>query len=83
MNLIAFYNKLSSLVRSILKLNILIIGEDMNAQIGKSIDNKFSLHNLSNRNGERLTDFTLENRLICLILNFRKERKTMDLHLCK
>ena len=38
----------------------------MNAQIGKNVNNKFSLHNSSNRNGEHLTDFALENRLTCL-----------------
>ena len=46
-DLIAFYNELSSLVRSILKHNVLIFGEDMNALIGKNVN-----HNLSNRNGE-------------------------------
>ena len=35
------------------------------SQIGKNVNNKFSLHNSSNRNGEHLTDFTLENRLTC------------------
>ena len=60
--LIAFYNELSSLVCSILKNNVPIIGGDMNAQIGKKVNHKFSLHNVSNRNGEHLTDFTLENR---------------------
>ena len=44
----------------------------MNAQIGKNVNHKFSLHNLSNRNGEHLTDFTLENRLTCLNTNFQK-----------
>ena len=63
-----FYKELSSLVRSIPKHNVLIIGRDMNAEIGKNI-NKFNLHNSSNRNGEHLTDFTLEN---ALIQNFRK-----------
>ena len=33
--LIAFYNELSSLVRSIPKHNVLVIGGDMNAQIGE------------------------------------------------
>ena len=79
MNLVVFYNKLSSLVHC-----ILIIGGDMNAQIGKNVNNKFSLYNLSNRNGEHPTDFTLENRLICL--NYKiseKKGKVMDLHLCR
>ena len=34
--LIAFYDELSSLVRSIPKRNTLVIGVDMNAQIGKT-----------------------------------------------
>ena len=42
-----FYKELSSLVHSITR-HILIIGGDMNSQIGKN-DNKFCLHNLSNR----------------------------------
>ena len=80
-DLINFYYELSSLVCCIPKHNILIIGGDMNAQIGKNINYKFSLHNLSNRNGQHLTDFTLENKLICL--NTEKREKIMDLHLCK
>ena len=36
MDLITFYNKLYSLVRSILKHNILIISGDMNDHIGKN-----------------------------------------------
>ena len=57
------YNELSSLVHRIPKHNVLIIRGDMNAQIGKNENNKFSLHNSSNRNGEFLTDFSLENGL--------------------
>ena len=71
-DLIAFYNELSSFVRSILKHNVLVIGGDMNARIGKNVNHKFSLHNSSNRNGEYLTDFTLENRLTCLNTKFQK-----------
>ena len=70
--LIAFYDKLSSLVRSIPKHNVLVIGGDMNAQIGKNGNNKYSLHNTSNRNGQHLTDFMIENRLACLNTNFQK-----------
>ena len=33
---ITFYDELSSLVRSIQKHNVLVIGRDMNAQIGKN-----------------------------------------------
>ena len=64
-----FYDELSSLVRSIPKHNMLVIGRDMNAQIGKNGNNKYSLHNTSNRNGQHLTDFMIENRLACLNTN--------------
>ena len=70
--LVTFYEELSSLVRSIPKHNLLVIGEDMNAQIGKNRNNKYSLHNTSNRNGQHLTDFMIENRLTCLNTNYQK-----------
>ena len=40
--------------------NTTFISGDMNAKIGKKVNNKFSLHNLLNRNGEHPTDFMLE-----------------------
>ena len=70
--LVAFYNELSSLVRSIRKHNLLVIVGDMNTQIGKNGNNKYSLHNTSNRNGQHLTDFMIENRLTCLNTNYQK-----------
>ena len=70
--LIAFYVELSSLVRSIPKHNVLVISGDMNAKIGKNGNRKYSLHNSSSRNGQHLTDFTIENRLTCINTNFRK-----------
>ena len=63
---------LSSLVRSIRKHNVLVIGGDMNTQIGKNRNHKSSLHNSSNRNGQHLTDFKIENRLTRLYTNFQK-----------
>ena len=74
MDIITVYNELSSLVRSIPKHKVLVIGGDMNAQIGKNVNHKFSLHNSSNRNGEHLTDLTLENRLTCLNTKFQKRK---------
>ena len=73
--LVIFYEDLSSLVRSIPKHNLLVIGGDMNAQIGKNRNNKYSLHNTSNRNGQHLIDFMIENRLPCLNTNFQKGRE--------
>ena len=46
----------------------------MNVQIGKNVSNKFSLYNSSNRNGEHITDFTLENRLTRLNTKFQKRK---------
>ena len=70
--LVTFYDELSSLVRSIPKHDVLVIGGDMNPQIGKNRNNKYSLHNSSNRNGQHLTDFMIENRLTCLNTNYQK-----------
>ena len=67
-----FYEELSYLVRSIPKHNLLVIGGDMNAKIGKNRNNKYSLHNTSNRNGQHLIDFMIENRLTYLNINFQK-----------
>ena len=81
-DLIAFYNELSSLVHSTPKRNVQIIGGDMNSQIVQNVNQKFSQHNLSNRNGQHLTDFMLENRLRCLNTKFQKScGETMDPHL--
>ena len=71
--LVAFYNELSSLVRNIPKPNVLVIGGEMNAQIGKNVNHKFILHNSSSRNGKHLTDFTLENRLTCPHTKFQNK----------
>ena len=79
--LVAFYDKLSSLVRRIPKHNVLVISEDMNAQVGKNGNNKYSLHHMSNRNGQRLRDFMIENKLTCLNTKYQKRGKIMDLHI--
>ena len=76
-DLIAFYNELSSLVRSIPKHNVLVISGDVNDHIGKNVNHKFKLHNSSNRNGRHLTDFTLENRLTCPNTNFQKKKRKL------
>ena len=75
-DLIAFYNELSSLCR-IPKHNVFVMGGDMNAQIGKNVNQKFSLHNSSNRNGEHITDYSLENRLTCLNTKFQRRNRKL------
>ena len=77
-DLITFYKELSSLVRSIPKHNVLVMGENMNAKIGKNVIHKFSLHNASSRNGQHRTDFTQENRITCLNTKFQKRGRGKD-----
>ena len=82
--LVAFYDELSSLVRTIPKHNVLVIRGDMNAQIEKNRNNKYSLHNTSNRNRQHQTDFMIENRLTCLNTNYQKKGGIiMDVHIRK
>ena len=73
-NLITFYNDLSSLFCTMPKHNVLITGRVLNDNIGKNVNNKFSLRNSSNRNGEHLADFTQEDRLTCLNSKFQKKK---------
>ena len=72
--LIAFYDELSPLMRCIRKYNVLVIGGDMNAQIGKNRNNKYSQHNTSNRNGQHQTNFMIENRLTPINTNYQKRK---------
>ena len=72
MDITTFWYKLYSLAEHIPKHNVLIIGGDMNAQIGKDKNNKFCLHNLAKRNSEYLIDFSFENSLSCLNIKFQK-----------
>ena len=64
--LIAFYDELSSLVRNIPKHNVLVNG-----------NHKYSLHNSSNRNGQYLTDFRIENILTCLNTKLQKRKRKL------
>ena len=42
---------------------------------GKNGNNKYNLHNTSNRNGQHLTDFMIENRLACLNTKLPKKER--------
>ena len=67
-----FYQSLSSVTRQVPKHNFLIIGGDLNAQIGYSSTHKFSYHKSSNRNGLLLEEFIEEHELLCLNTKFQK-----------
>ena len=58
--------------------NVLIIRVDMNTQIGKNENNKFGLHNTSNRNGEYLSEVSLKNGLTCLDTKLQKRTKKLE-----
>ena len=72
-DVIDFYDELSPCVRSVPKHNVLIIGGDMNAHLGRDkAQHKFSYHERTNRNGEHLQTFLMENKLVCLNTRFQK-----------
>ena len=68
-----FYMELASLTIQIPKHNMLVIGGDFNAQLGKLNNSKFSYHTNANRNGNMLHNFINENNLICLNTHFQKK----------
>ena len=55
------------------KHNVLIIGEDMNALIGKYKNDKFYLHKSPNRIDEYLAKFSLKNRFVYLNTKFQQK----------
>lgn len=65
-----FYGELTSLVRQVPKHNVLIIGGDFNAKVGKEEGFSFAYHETTNRNGYYLTDLLNENNLTCLNTRF-------------
>ena len=58
-----FYTELTTITRSIPKHNILLVGGDMNAKIGKK-DVVGSIYNgTANKNGQKLLDYMQDCRL--------------------
>ena len=79
-----FYQELSSLVRQVPKHNVLIIGGDMNSQIGRNDDHKFAFHMSTNRNGLISCRFYNRKRTyLSLHQVSEKELETMVVHICK
>lgn len=67
-----FYNELSGLTRQIPKHNVILIGGDFNAKLGNTDSFQNSFHAETNRNGEWLKDFLIENKLVCLNTLYQK-----------
>ena len=79
-DVIDFYHELSSLVRDVPKHNVLIIGGDMNAQLGQDDTHKHTFHTNTNRNGTHLSSFIEENELLCLSSKFQKNKSKLWTH---
>ena len=79
-DVIDFYHELSSLARAVPKHNVLVIGGDMNAQLGKTETHKHTFHGNTNRNGNHLSAFIEENELQCLSTKFQKSKSKLWTH---
>ena len=77
-----FYYDLSSLVRHILKHNVLTYGGVLIDLISKDAYNQFSEHDTLNRNDEYLAEF-FNREQACLPKLYipKKDEKTMDFHI--
>ena len=53
----------------------------MNAQIDKNLNNEFCLHNWLNRNDHYQTDFSLENSLLSLNIEFQKKKRKLWIYI--
>ena len=78
-DIIIIYKELFSLIQHISKHDFQMIGGDMNGQLGKNKNNKFCIHNSTNRNGNYLVS---ENKLASHNIKFQKG-KTMNQNLPK
>ena len=76
-----FYTQLTDTIREIPKHNVLIIGGDFNAHLGQDNGYKFAYHQTTNRNGQMLNDFLIENNMICLNTKLQKWEEQLWTHL--
>ena len=75
-----FYASLESLTRRIPKHNMLIIGGDFNAHLGRNDGFTSSYHSETNRNGSKMKDYLQANELICLNTSFSKRQGQLWTH---
>ena len=59
-----FHDELCSITRKKTKRNVLVIGGDVNAQLGQDIGNKFAYHEQAHKNGTMLSNFLKEQNLL-------------------
>ena len=75
-----FYVDITSYTRHIPKHNVLVIGGDFNAHLGKENGYKYSFHITTNRNGNMLKNVIHENNLLCLNTHFQKRSGQLWTH---
>ena len=75
-----FYTKVTCITRQIPKHNVLIIGGDLNAHLGKDCGYKYAYHQTTNRNGQMLKDYLQENNMLCLNTHFQKRHCQLWTH---
>ena len=75
-----FYEDLSALVRQVPIHNVLIIAGDFNAQLGRDHNYKYTFHQTTNRNGNKLHNFLKENSLECLNTKYQKKTEKLWTH---
>ena len=71
-DIITFFDALSSFARNISRRSVLIIGGVINSQFSKDWNNKFGSHNLPNKNGEYLIYLSHDNSHSCQNTKFQK-----------
>jgi exonuclease III len=74
-----FYEELQSVIDQIPKSDTILVLGDANAKLGKEdiykeVNGKYTLHELSNRNGEMLLEFAIGNNLLVRVPNFNTRK---------
>ena len=68
----SYFNSLNEATKVVPAHNFMIVMGDFNARIGKD-SAKFTYYEITNRNGEHLLEYTLENNLIITNTTFQKK----------
>lgn len=69
-----FYSDLANLIKEVPKHNVILVGGDMNAQIGKDDCKGTYYHDTTNRNGHLLLELMSECGMVNLMTKYQKRR---------
>ncbi len=76
----SYYNSLTEATKNVPAHNFMVVIGDFNARVGKDYG-KFTYHETTNRNGEHLLEYALENNLV--ITNTTFQKKSSKLWTCE